>query len=306
MQKSKRNFVVSVKHNKANTYGKVIFGDGENRYNIVDRNEHDSVDFHAPRLDKLVTEVVPATVTSASQAEIVDSSKFSAFYRLGTGNQYIQDTEGNETMIKNAYHYLTGGMLPAWPRSYGASSIRIWVGNNVNDLDADVMTSVGQVGDGGSPLFVWNETQGQWELTGVLYGGNSTNIVYTFIPQDFLSQVYSEDYDNPVVFDSSVSSPLYWTFDSDTGTGALTQGNTTYDMHGQKESDLNAGKNLIFQGSNGLVDLKNPVLQGAGSLTFRDDYTVTTTNGSTWTGAGTIVNKDVKKREVASHFPCTS
>lgn len=283
-------YVASVKHNGG--YNSVRFGDGENYYSIVDRNEHDSVDFHAPRLDKLVTEVVPATVTSASKTEILDSSKFSAFYRLGSGSQYIQDTEGSKTQLGGAYSYLTGGTLPAWPRSYNASSIRIWVGKNVNDLDADVMTSFGQAGDSGSPLFVWNETQGQWELTGVLYGGNSTITVYTFIPQDFLSQVYSEDYDNPVVFDSSVSSPLYWTFDSDTGTGELTQGSTKYEMHGQNESDLNAGKNLIFQGSNGQVDLKNPVLQGAGSLTFRDDYTVTTTNGSTWTGAGIIVDKD--------------
>lgn len=100
-------YVASVKHNGG--YNSVRFGDGENYYSIVDRNEHDSVDFHAPRLDKLVTEVVPATVTSASQAEIQDSSKFSAFYRLGSGVQYIQDVEGNEIRLVGGYSYLTGG-----------------------------------------------------------------------------------------------------------------------------------------------------------------------------------------------------
>lgn len=45
-------YVASVKHNGG--YQNVSFGDGENRYNIVDRNEHGSQDFHAPRLDKLV------------------------------------------------------------------------------------------------------------------------------------------------------------------------------------------------------------------------------------------------------------
>lgn len=45
-------YVASVKHNGG--YKNVSFGDGENRYNIVDRNEHGSQDFHAPRLDKLV------------------------------------------------------------------------------------------------------------------------------------------------------------------------------------------------------------------------------------------------------------
>ncbi|WP_137506985.1 vacuolating autotransporter toxin Vat, partial [Escherichia coli] len=72
----------------------------------------------------------------------------------------------------------------------------------------------------------------------------------------------------------------------------LKQGSDEYAMHGQKGSDLNAGKNLTFLGHNGQIDLENSVTQGAGSLTFTDDYTVTTSNGSTWTGAGIIVDKD--------------
>ncbi|HHV1550315.1 TPA: temperature-sensitive protease autotransporter hemagglutinin Tsh/Hbp, partial [Escherichia coli] len=72
-----------------------------------------------------------------------------------------------------------------------------------------------------------------------------------------------------------------------------TQGTTTYAMHGQQGNDLNAGKNLIFQGQNGQINLKDSVSQGAGSLTFRDNYTVTTSNGSTWTGAGIVVDNGV-------------
>ncbi|EPX8097884.1 temperature-sensitive protease autotransporter hemagglutinin Tsh/Hbp, partial [Escherichia coli] len=53
------------------------------------------------------------------------------------------------------------------------------------------------------------------------------------------------------------------------------------------------GKNLIFQGQNGQINLKDSVSQGAGSLTFRDNYTVTTSNGSTWTGAGIVVDNGV-------------
>ncbi len=64
-------------------------------------------------------------------------------------------------------------------------------------------------------------------------------------------------------------------------------------MRGQQGNDLNAGKNLIFQGQNGQINLKDSVSQGAGSLTFRDNYTVTTSNGSTWTGAGIIVDNGV-------------
>ncbi len=50
---------------------------------------------------------------------------------------------------------------------------------------------------------------------------------------------------------------------------------------GQQGNDLNAGKNLIFQGANGQINLKDSGFSGAGSLTFRDNYTVTTPNGST-------------------------
>ncbi|WP_435051037.1 autotransporter outer membrane beta-barrel domain-containing protein [Escherichia coli] len=64
-------------------------------------------------------------------------------------------------------------------------------------------------------------------------------------------------------------------------------------MHGQQGNDLNTGKNLIFQGQNGQINLKDSVSQGAGSLTFRDNYTVTTSNGSTWNGAGIIVDNGV-------------
>lgn len=64
-------------------------------------------------------------------------------------------------------------------------------------------------------------------------------------------------------------------------------------MHGQQGNDLNVGKNMEFQGQNGQIDLKDSVSQGAGSLTFRDNYTVTTSNGSTWTGAGIIVDNGV-------------
>ena len=50
---------------------------------------------------------------------------------------------------------------------------------------------------------------------------------------------------------------------------------------------------MIFQGQNGQINLKDSVSQGAGSLTFRDNYTVTTSNGSTWTGAGIVVDNGV-------------
>ena len=57
-------YIASVKHNLG--YGSVQFGDSDNNsdshsfnYLITDRNNHSRLDFHAPRLHKLVTEVAP-------------------------------------------------------------------------------------------------------------------------------------------------------------------------------------------------------------------------------------------------------
>lgn len=138
--------------------------------------------------------------------------------------------------------------------------------------------------------------ENKWVLVGVLTAGNGAGgrgNNWAVIPLDFIGQKFNEDNDAPVTFRTSEGGALEWSFNSSTGAGALTQGTTTYAMHGQQGNDLNAGKNLIFQGQNGQINLKDSVSQGAGSLTFRDNYTVTTSNGSTWTGAGIVVDNGV-------------
>ncbi|HGU4090939.1 TPA: S6 family peptidase, partial [Escherichia coli] len=74
------------------------------------------------------------------------------------------------------------------------------------------------------------------------------------------------------------------------GVGRIQQDDQQFVMHGNLNGNLNAGKNLYFTGENGIVDLKDNVNQGAGYLQFADDYTVTTSNDSSWSGGGIIVN----------------
>lgn len=104
-------YIASVKHNGG--YTNVSFGDGENRYNIVDRNNAPSLDFHAPRLDKLVTEVAPTAVTAqgAVAGAYLDKERYPVFYRLGSGTQYIKDSNGQLTQMGGAYSWLTGGTV---------------------------------------------------------------------------------------------------------------------------------------------------------------------------------------------------
>ena len=286
-------YVASVKHNGG--YKNVSFGDGENSYNIVDRNEHGSQDFHAPRLDKLVTEVIPASVTEEGQKTnaYANTERYTAFYRAGSGTQYIKDKSGNVTQISGAYSYLTGGTVGA--PSSSDHIIASSPGNVFNPINGP-LSSYGAPGDSGSPLFAYDSWQKKWVMVGVLStwtGEHGVNNRWAVIPLDFIGQKFNEDNDAPVTFRTSEGGALEWSFNSSTGAGALTQGSTTYAMHGQQGNDLNAGKNLIFQGANGQINLKDSVSQGAGSLTFRDNYTVTTSNGSTWTGAGIIVDNGV-------------
>ena len=286
-------YVASVKHNGG--YQNVSFGDGENRYNIVDRNEHGSQDFHAPRLDKLVTEVIPASVTEEGQKAnaYANTERYTAFYRAGSGRQYIKDKSGNVIQVSGAYSYLTGGTVGA-PSTSG-SIISSNPGNVFNPVNGP-LSSYGAPGDSGSPLFAYDSWQNKWVIVGVLStwtGEQGVNSRWAVIPLDFLGQKFDEDNDAPITFSASDGGMLTWTFNSDTGTGTLTQGTTIYTMHGQQGNDLNAGKNLVFSGKEGQIDLQNSVYQGAGSLTFRDDYTVATSNNSTWTGAGIIVDKGV-------------
>lgn len=286
-------YIASVKHNGG--YTNVSFGDGENRYNIVDRNEHGSQDFHAPRLDKLVTEVIPASVTEEGQKTnaYANTERYTAFYRAGSGTQYIKDKSGNVTQISGAYSYLTGGTVGA--PSSSDHIIASSPGNVFYPVNGP-LSSYGAPGDSGSPLFAYDSWQEKWVMVGVLStwtGEHGVNNRWAVIPLDFIGQKFNEDNDAPVTFRTSEGGALEWSFNSSTGAGALTQGSTTYAMHGQQGNDLNAGKNLIFQGQNGQINLKDSVSQGAGSLTFRDNYTVTTSNGSTWTGAGIIVDNGV-------------
>lgn len=285
-------YIASVKHN--GSYKNVSFGNGENRYNIVDRNEDSTQDFHVPRLDKLVTEVSPAELTEEGQKQDAykNTDRYIAFYRLGSGTQYIKNKDGTIKQLAGPYNYLTGGTVGTPGLSY--SNIVNNPGNTFDPVNGP-LASYGTPGDSGSPLFAYDSVLKKWVLVAVLraYAGDTAHTNwFLVIPTDFVTQQQTQDNDAPVVYDSSAHTPLSWTFDSNTGTGALIQGTETYSMHGKLGEDLNVGKNLVFSGTDGLIELQNNVDQGAGSLTFKNNYTISSPNGSIWKGAGLIVDKD--------------
>lgn len=282
-------YLASVKHNSG--YQSVRFGDGKNIYTLVDRNNHSSEDFHAPRLNKLVTEVVPASVTAEGTKHNAyqNTERYTAFYRAGSGTQYTKDKDGNLTRIAGGYAFRTGGTIGPLTSKRNGKTVTASSGKTF-DAAQGPLSNHGQAGDSGSPLFAYDSLQEKWVLVGVLSTGNNTIINWNVIPTYFLSQVMQEDFDSPVNLTSG-KEPLNWTYDTTSGTGTLSQGSKKWAMHGQKGNDLNAGKNLVFSGKNGAIVLKDSVTQGAGYLEFKDSYTVSADAGKTWTGAGIVTDK---------------
>ncbi|HAL3321801.1 TPA: autotransporter outer membrane beta-barrel domain-containing protein [Escherichia coli] len=285
-------YVVSVKHNGG--YQGVSFGDTQNYYRIVDRNNQSNRDFHAPRLNKLVTEVAPVEMTHSGMVNGVyqNHQRYAAFYRMGSGTQIIRKPGSGERWISGAYNYLIGGTVGIpWSYAGGRMISTNTNGQLFNKWNQGPLGTHGLPGDSGSPLFAYDTLLQKWVVVGVLSSGGGGGTNWSVVDTSFVQKMIQDDTDAPVTFMPGIS-PLKWIFDSSTGIGSLTQGSVEYAMHGQKGSDLNAGKNLTFLGHNGQIDLENFVTQGAGSLTFTDDYTVTSSNGSTWTGAGIIVDRD--------------
>ncbi|EJS0755957.1 autotransporter outer membrane beta-barrel domain-containing protein, partial [Escherichia coli] len=282
-------YVVSVKHNGG--YQSVRYGNYT--YKIVDRNNHSSLDFHAPRLNKIVTEVIPAEMTQAGTVSGIYANKtrFPVFYRIGSGTQYIKTPSGQLQYISAAYSYLTGGTVGSLGSYQRGEMITTSSGQLYNSANGP-MATYGEAGDSGSPLFGFDTTINKWSLVGVLTagngaGGNGNN--WAVIPVDYVKGVLAQDSD-PAVNNTS-SEKILWTFDNQTGNGNLTQEDQSWDMHGSINGEnINNGKNLTFLGSDGQIMLNNSVDQGAGTLIFNANYTVSADADKTWKGGGIIVN----------------
>lgn len=202
----------------------------------------------------------------------------------------VYDKDGNLVKVAGGYAFKTGGTTGV-PLISDATIVSN-PGQTYDPVNGP-LPDYGAPGDSGSPLFAYDEQQKKWVIVAVLraYAGiNGATNWWNVISTDYLNQVMQDDFDAPVDFVSGLG-PLNWIYDKTSGTGTLSQGSKNWTMHGQKDNDLNAGKNLVFSGQNGAIVLKDSVTQGAGYLEFKDSYTVSAESGKTWTGAGIITDK---------------
>ncbi|HCZ3367882.1 TPA: serine protease autotransporter EspI [Escherichia coli] len=286
-------YVVSAKHGGLQSVSSATFG-YDQIYKIVDNNLA-GIDFSAPRLNKLVTEVIPADIQGKDK---FNNNRYTDFYRAGVGSQYIRYANGTDKLLQ-AYTpekaYLTGGTVgkPYYTHYNGMKMISANPGNTF-DKNQGPLASYGQSGDSGSPLYAWDNIDKKWVLAGVTlhnYGVKGARNDWLLIPHDFISQKLQDDL-KPIIVASPEENILRWEFDRSRGTGTLSQGEKIFSMTGSVNGNANTGNNLVFSGNEGKIELVSSVEQGAGYLQFDKDYTVLTNNNSTWTGAGIIVGDE--------------
>jgi serine protease autotransporter len=291
------SYIVSVKHNGG--YKNVKFGNGAKfaaTYILINRNDKTDVDFHAPRLNKVVTESAP--VTSLTRAEILagDETRYPWFSRTGGGIQKVVDeSQTSVTQLAPAYQWLSGGLM-AWKDMTLDTMIR-WSNNASTPL-----SSVSLSGDSGSPVFIYDATAKAWKLAGVLMSGSGADgygkrANAHYLQHDFINAVMANNRD-PDVTDSRIDEDIHW------GETAISQGNHQWQWHGLDKSvshqapatatneELDATKDLRFNGEGGTVVLDQSINMGAGKLQFSNDYLFRSADGAnaTWAGGGVEVD----------------
>lgn len=289
------SYVSGVTHNRG--YKMVTFGNNakyRTSYSLINRNEEGTLDFHAPRLNKVVTET--AAISYVTGDELRDTSRYTYYARVGTGTQKQVDEETQTVVqLSDAYNYRTGGTILS---PYFSKNQLSWTTYSPDDPNVTAMDIGAQPGDSGSPVFVYDNIDQVWKLAGVtttISGpypyGLDTNSIY--IQDAFIQQLIAGNTD-PDVTDSSADGTIRW------GATSITQGANSWGWHGVDtllpgdaiNDELDASKDLRFNGDGGTLVLDQSVNLGAGKLQLSSDYLVQSAAGanSTWVGGGIEVD----------------
>ena len=308
------NYIAGVQHNVGYTGVTYGYKTGHS-YKMIDRNEKGLL--HAPRLNKVVTDVAPTkrTEEDLSKLSVKDfAKKYSVLARVGSGMQYVQGEDGKE-YLAYAYSYLTGGFIDPSKITdkvhWSPGNIDIMIKDREQNfegiLDSSALPIYLEPGDSGSPLWGFNIEKQEWELIGFGQSINSTHSLYTLLNNAGIDAMIAEDY-LPEINDIKADGEIVWngvtTTDGNKGTGTITQGNQTWDYNGLKSDvdlskatndELNSTKHVTFAGEGGTIKLADSINMGAGKLTFKNNYTLKGETGKeTWVGAGIEVDKNKK------------
>lgn len=301
-------YTSGVSHNKR--ISQIKFGATKSSlysYSIVDRNDHPYEDYQIPRLDKLVTEVVPAPLSTVGYDgnqirldDYFDTDRFPVFVRLGSGRQFVRSA-GDRTQEKlaEAYAYITGGnALPLFRyESYGAT---LKVKGPTYGSELAPMGTYGTPGDSGSPLYAFDRRENRWVVAGTqktYHGERDNRNGFTVSLPRYVEATIAED---TLSFTNRADTLNWATTSANSSLISSQDGNQriTVDLAdpNQKAQDtlytrpsLAHGKSLEITGNDGTLVLNNDIDQGAGYLRFNANFTVKPQEDQKWNGAGIIV-----------------
>ena len=289
-------YIGGVRHNSG--LKNLTFGEkAGDMYKIIDRNNHSQWDLHAPRLNKLVTEV--PTLKVAKNPKVSD---YEVFVRVGSGRQQVVNEKGEVSWISGSYQYLTGGIIsadqmnPDWTVNDRGNNF------NSNAVPSSPLPTNINLGDSGSPLLGLNKKTGKWEVVGFATAIGNGKSYYATFSEDFLLEKMAED---TLVFETKGTEEIIWgkanINNGNKGNGTISQGENSLTWNGLKnnvapsrltDDEFNHGKNIVFSGEDGTIKLEDSVSQGAGKLHFKGNYTVTSDNKNNyWFGAGVQVDE---------------
>lgn len=301
------SYVASVRHNTG--YQTLKFGNGAQygeTYKLINRNEStiSDVDFHLPRLNKIVTEAAPAEVLDKTTMRTADKSRFTWYTRTGGGTQtQVSEDQTTQINLSGAYNWVSGGTINADAITTPSGTLRAIDYGPDNPLTSPL--AIGTLsGDSGSPILAYDELDQIWKVAGVLYGGTSTaaygsTSMWEYIPDGYI-QTISAANTSPDIVDIAGNATIFW------DNTAITQYGSSWSWAGLDSAyasaapstatteELDATKDLRFNGAGGLITLNTPINMGAGKLQFSSDYTVASAEGvnATWAGGGIEVDAD--------------
>ncbi|AMG56696.1 S6 family peptidase [Pantoea vagans] len=302
------SYIVSVKHNSG--YKTVAFGNGAQyatAYTLINRNELSTEDFHTPRLNKVVTEAAPYSYVIKSDFIANYQSRYSWYARVGTGTQeQINNDQTERVRLTGAYDWKSGGTISAASvREKSYNSYLRYYNLGPDDANTTPLSIGANAGDSGSPVFAWDDIEQQWKLVAVHVGYDQDSGLYKkraiagYIPGDFIASVQAAN-TSPDVIDVAGNGTIFW------DNTAITQYGSSWSWAGLSSAyasaapstatnaELDATKDLRFNGAGGLITLNTPINMGAGKLQFSNNYTVASADGvnATWAGGGIEVDAD--------------
>ncbi|WP_320204488.1 S6 family peptidase [Candidatus Pantoea floridensis] len=305
------SYMMSARHVKDLT--SVFFGgpsEYAQRYHFINRNAvYDAIDqdFMFPRLNKVVTEVAPVGRVENSELKAGHGTRYTAYARVGSGGMVqINDDLTDVNQISGAYKWLAGGVInPAvveFTKNY--FYYKQYAPGSPLSTPLSITT---QPGDSGSPVYVYDSFDKQWKLAAAHSGSRYGSPPYTresyasLIPDDFFDKIVADNI-SPDVTDIAGAGNIVW------DPASINQGDQNWSWQGldgkyrhlapvnASFDELDASKDIRFNGAGGDIILSDAVNLGAGKLQFSNNYTVKSAEGATatWVGGGIEVDADKK------------